>query len=543
MKRLPRLIAVAAVVTALAACTPTTSSTADTTTTLLRPPRTVLRVGVERWPSCLNPLLCADDALQQQILQHVLPGAYRLDADNNYVPTAVLDGPAEVELIPESGSSADAPSMTITYRLNPEARWADGMPMTSSDFVGTWQAVLTTPGADTDGYELISEIDDRDPLVAVVTLTTPFGNWRELFGGAHNHLLQADAFGATTDLTDSFQTELPFSGGPYQLVSWSENEAVLARTDNEWDPNRSAQIDQVRYRPVAVDDVSPDSFDVLVPAPGSAFPAPEGYESHRVPTTRVVGVWFDRRSTVLQNEAHRRALALALDRTVLAEAAVDAGSIAGPVDCAGWVPGVGPWCAAARADFTHDPAQARSVLEAEGWIPAEDGPLVRDGELLSLTLTSDPADPIGTAVADAVADALARLGITVERAQMPTVDWVGPRSLENSGGVAVYALDVGIGPETPNLYDCPLGVPTSVVAWCPVANADTVAALRTTVDVDRRVELVSTLGERIEDESVAIPLVRLADLIHVRPDRVTAPDMTRAVGGPLASLVRFTVAD
>lgn len=537
---LRRLIALGLVVAALGACTPTASTSTDTTTTLLAPPRTVLRVGVEEWPTCLNPLLCVDSPLESQILQQVLPGVYRLDASGAYVPTGLLAEPAEVAQRSVGKSSQDA-AMTIRYRLNPAARWADGKPITSSDFVGTWRAVMTTPGADTRGYDLISSVDDRDPLEAVVSLTDPYADWRDLFGGAHNHLLKADAFGATTDLTGLFATDLPFAAGPYQLVTWSENEAVLARVDNDWDPDRTAEIDQVRYRPMTVEDVSPDAFDVLVPAPSRTPDLPDGYTAQQAPTTRVVGVWLDQRSPNMQVLGHRRFLALGLDREVLARAAAEVGAVTGTVDCPGWVPGAGPWCEAAQIDLSYRPEQALAALAGEGWAPSPDGPLVRDGSPLTLTVTWDPADPVAASVAGEVTQALAAVGITVAVNAMATPDWSGPRDAATGVGIGIFSLDLGVGPSTPKIYDCPAGPDTSVIGWCPAANADTVAALASTFDPEARADLVATLAGRVEGDSIWIPIVQLADLIYLRSERVTAPALTRVVGGPLAHLAEFTV--
>lgn len=539
MTRLTRLVALLVAILAVGSCTPSTTTTADTTTSLLPPPRTVLRVGVESWPECLNPLLCVDSTLQQQILQHVLPGVYRLDDQNRYQPTAVLAEPAIVD-VPEQ--AADDTAMTITYRINPDARWAGGMPITSSDFVGTWRAVMTTPGADTRGYEAISSIDDRDPLVAVVALGERVGDWRELFGGARNHLLQADAFGATTDLTGAFVEELPFAAGPYQVVSWSENEAVLARVDNDWDPDRQARIDQIRYRPITVAEVSPDAFDVLVPGATTRVGAPEGYVEMTAPSTRVVGLWFDQRDPILQLDVNRRILAFALDREALIERALTAGTVAGPVDCLGWVPAVGPWCEAATIpEFPHNPDLSRLSLVDQGWEPDEAGRLVRGEEVFSVMLNADPNDSVASAVADVVARGLSAIGVEVRREARPTAAWATTRSTDDNTGIGVFSLDLGVGPSTENLYDCPAGPASSVIAWCPPASAELVDELHRTVGVDSRTRIAAELGHLAQGATAWVPLVQLTNRIFIRTDRVDAPLPGHVVGGPLAGLSSFAV--
>ena len=126
-------------------------ATAATSTTIPRP-STVLRVGAEDWPQCLNPLTCADRVLHDQVLQHVLPVTFEVDADGGYVASPLLVS------TPEPSATDDG--VEIVYELSADARWADGRPITSSDFVGTWRAIIDTPAADRLRYDRIVAVDD-----------------------------------------------------------------------------------------------------------------------------------------------------------------------------------------------------------------------------------------------------------------------------------------------------------------------------------------------------------------------------------------------
>ncbi|MGK2930979.1 MAG: ABC transporter substrate-binding protein, partial [Acidimicrobiales bacterium] len=282
--------------------------------TTISPARTTLRVGVEEWPECLNPITCDSPALREQILQHVLPVAFEVDEAGEYRPSPLLEDEPEVDI--------RADGMTIEYRLAAGARWDDGRPITSSDIRATWQAFVNTPGADATGYDSITSIDDADPRVAVVELSEPYGDWRTLVGGGVGWVLEADAFGGGTDLTGQFEDELPFSAAPYRLVEWDGETAVLAGVEEYWDPSRLPEVDQVRMTLVTVDELAqPAAFDLLVPA--GRTDAPEGFSTRRLPGTEVLGVWFDQRTSVLANVTHRRALSAMIDREVLIGEATD----------------------------------------------------------------------------------------------------------------------------------------------------------------------------------------------------------------------------
>ena len=181
----------------------------------------LLRVATFDWPTCLNPLTCTDPAARWLVWEHVLPKLVEVDVDGAYVASPVLAGMPEVRIDEATGQQ------TITYVLDPDARWHDGRPITSSDITGTWMARQATPGALDGGYELITAVDDRDPLVARVTLSRRFADWPELFGGHDGFLLEADAFDGVLDLTGRFEDELDFGAGPFAVASVEDRAIVL----------------------------------------------------------------------------------------------------------------------------------------------------------------------------------------------------------------------------------------------------------------------------------------------------------------------------
>lgn len=517
---------------AAAACTDGDLDTAEPgTTATIAPPDTVLRIGVEAWPRCVNPLTCADEALYDTVLQHVLPRAMTIAPDGDYVASRLLAGePQPVTL--------DDGTIEIRYRIADDAVWADGRPVTSTDFVATWQAVMDTPGADTTGYRRIVSVDDADPAEAVVVLDTPLVDWQELFGGASGFVLQADAFGAGPDLSGRFDEELPISGGPYQLVSWDSERAVLAATD-AWEGEDQPDVDQVRLERVDIDELEePQAYDMLVPAPGTRAEAPDGFETVDGPSGRILGVWLDQRSSLLSTLEGRRAIDALLARDDLVEAA---GFTA--VSCAGWAPAIGPWCdAAATERSAADPDLARFVLATQGWVPDGAGNLVNGETVLSLPMTHDPATPGSTALADEVAAAFDEVGIGVERRETPTDTWWEARPLDQGTGVGLFAVDVGASPRVGDLYGCPDGAPTSVVAACPPAIVEAARSLGT-MDPTDALDSVAMIGELVAEQVLWVPVVELPGRGFVRVGRVDLPEQRSPVGGPLAGLAAFQGGD
>ena len=531
-----------AVVLAAAGCTsgggPSDGQNGDVAVTAIPPASTLLRVGVEAWPSCLNPITCDSPELRDEVLQHVLPVAFELSDDNELVASPLLAGTPEVKPV--------GAGMTATYTIADDARWSDGTPVTSSDFRATWEAIMATPGADTTGYDQITGIDDADPLVARVRFSAPYGDWKQLFGGGRGWVLEGDALGPTADVTGLFRTELPFSAGPYRLAMWDGDSAVLTRNEGYWAGDRQPNIDQVRLVRVSIDDlVNPAAFDILIREGGGGAGAdvpdvPDGFDSRAVPTTSVLGVWFDRRTPLLQPLEHRQVLATLTDRQALQRLATDVE--ADPIDCLGWLPGVGPWCQAASVSLPdYDPDLAGFALSTLGWSLDPSGVRVRDGLPFAIPIAHDPSVPGSAEVADALAKAFEAVGIGVDNIEIPISAWRDTRSPDQQTGVGVYPIDLGISPEVTDLYGCVGGVASSVLSWCEPEVVDKSQALVTTASPDGQRGLVARIGTIAGDDLAWVPIAQLSTTVYVRTGVVTVPDAAPVVGGALARLYRFEV--
>ena len=111
-------------------------------------------LAVEQWPECLNPLTSCANAtwLSWSVLVHILPRLMEFDVNNNIGASPVL---LEAPTVDNGGALLnDDGTLTITYRLNGEARWSDGTPITSTDVWFTWRARIDTEGSlNTIGYD------------------------------------------------------------------------------------------------------------------------------------------------------------------------------------------------------------------------------------------------------------------------------------------------------------------------------------------------------------------------------------------------------
>ncbi|HWS47889.1 MAG TPA: ABC transporter substrate-binding protein, partial [Acidimicrobiia bacterium] len=148
-KKLRLFAALAAFALVLAACGSSSKSSSgggSSNTAAAGKKGGALVVGAEQWPDCLNPITqCANSSwLQWLIPIHVLPRLAELDPNNNFVASPLI---TELPTTSNGGVTGSGKTFTVTYHLNPNAKWDDGTAITSADVVFSWQAVMKSTGS------------------------------------------------------------------------------------------------------------------------------------------------------------------------------------------------------------------------------------------------------------------------------------------------------------------------------------------------------------------------------------------------------------
>ncbi|MGD8820987.1 MAG: ABC transporter substrate-binding protein, partial [Anaerolineae bacterium] len=99
--------------------------------------------------------------------------------DENNEPQSVLL--AEMPSLDNGGISEDG--TTITLNLRDDIVWSDGEPITSADFVFTWE-MYTNPAntvASTYPYDLLAAMEAPDERTVVMSFDEPFVPWMAAF--------------------------------------------------------------------------------------------------------------------------------------------------------------------------------------------------------------------------------------------------------------------------------------------------------------------------------------------------------------------------
>ena len=183
-----------------------------------------LRLGEPDEPDSLNPLFAnsaASDLAFGMIFSYVL----RYDQNGNYFPDLALAVPT----LANGGISKDQKTITIHLRHN--ARWADGVPLTSADWIFTYHAVFN-PANNTKtkyGWDDIASVNAPDPYTIVMHLKAPTVAVLGILapGGAGYPPLPAHVLSKYPNLNRVSFNSAPLGSGPYVLKTWNHESSLI----------------------------------------------------------------------------------------------------------------------------------------------------------------------------------------------------------------------------------------------------------------------------------------------------------------------------
>jgi peptide/nickel transport system substrate-binding protein len=182
----------------------------------------------------------------QEVLDGVLP-------QGPFINTPDLKPTLNTDLIVSAEQTSTAPQ-TIVYKINPDASWNDGTPISADDFIYAWQ---TQNGVDckdcstvsTGGYDQIQSVvgSDNGKTVTVV-FKTPYSDWQGLFGPLYPaHIAKQHG-----DLAASWkwldETQPTYSGGPYVISAYEKDVSVTETPNPKWYGKTKPSLDKLVFR-------------------------------------------------------------------------------------------------------------------------------------------------------------------------------------------------------------------------------------------------------------------------------------------------------
>jgi len=273
-----------------------------------------------------------------------------------------------VPTLRNGGISTDG--KTITYRLRPDLRFADGTPLSAHDCVYSIQAILN-PRNNVQtryGYDRILRADAPNNTTLVLHLRAPFAPIFTLVLAPQGFpILPAHLLEKLPDFNHIGFSDAPIGGGPFVVRRWYHGDRVelvanpyyyrgkphITNLTIRFVPDSDTAINQLRTREADVffNDQDMRNVPLLQSLPGVTV--------LRTPVNAVGALIFNTQAPATSNDTIRRALVEAIDIGALVRK-----TYRGAVEARGAGRGLFEWAYAARYPLTatYDPAAARAIL-------------------------------------------------------------------------------------------------------------------------------------------------------------------------------------
>ena len=362
----------------------------------------------------------------------------------------------EGELAESWQVSAD--QKTITFKLKPNLKWADGKPLTSADVLWTWQAVIDekTGSPYASDYQLVKKAEAPDPLTFSVTYQQAYAPALDSWSGLQilpKHLLKGQ------DLHTTAFARKPVGSSYYQLDSWTHGEN-LKLSRNASSVLGQAQIDKLVTR--IIPDSSAQFLELMADNIDSMSLDPIKYAriiparpelKQKLALYKELGsgytyMGFNLKHKPFDDVRVRHAINYAIDKQEI----IDGVYLGLGIDIASpYKPGT-RWSNPNLKSYAYDPKKAKALLKEVGFVDADgDGFLERDGKPFSFEIiTNQNKEREKTAVL--IQRRLKDVGIDV---QIRAIEWASFISRFIKTGdfdVVVLGWGLGLDPDQFNIW-------------------------------------------------------------------------------------------
>jgi len=376
--------------------------------------------GIAGTPHYLNPLLVgAHNEAERDVCALIFSGLTRFNAYGEIV----ADLARSWEVSPDG--------LRYTFRLRPDARWHDGLPVTADDVLFTVGLLKDPefPGPPEAAAAIWRTVDVEkvDSRTVRFTLAQPYAPFLDLttIGILPAHLLKGIR---ATELIETAFNLNPVGSGPFRLKEIGiENGAITWILLEPFSDHYmgSSYLGHVQFHFYPDHHTMPEAYASGEIEGIASLRAADLQRAYTLPglnlfsaqTAEYELVFLNMRradSPFFQEAEVRQALLYALDRQLIIDQALEGQAV---VAHSPLIPGT--WAYNDRTpQYTYDPTMARKLLDEAGWVPGDDGVRSKEGHRLAFTLLA-PNEAEDTEVARLLVQQWAGIGVTVTLRSVP----------------------------------------------------------------------------------------------------------------------------
>jgi peptide/nickel transport system substrate-binding protein len=314
--------------------------------------------------------------------------AWSWDETNSAYPLLVTEIPSTEN----GGLSADG--LTITLNLVDYATWSDGTPLTSADFLFTYDMIMDDANAVDSKYpyDYLASLTAPDDYTVVMTFDEPFAPWLPNFWGNGNilpkHVLEPVYQSEGTIQNAAWNLAPTVGCGPFLFEEWESGSYIsFVKDENYW--GDVAKLDKVVYQFVPDDAAQTAAalagdVDIAYWPPYEDIPAflDAGLEVVTQPCGYNEGWYFNLRedsaSPGILDFNVRKAMVMGLDRESNTDIRV---GMVSPIET--FWGGIPAFESPDIVPYEYDPVAAAQLLEDSGYVDS-------DGDGIREDLNGDP---------------------------------------------------------------------------------------------------------------------------------------------------------
>ncbi len=347
---------------------------------------------------------------------------------------------------------------TITFKLKPNLKWADGKPLTSADVLFTWQLVTDekTQSPYASDYQLVKKAEAPDDLTFSVTYSEAYAPAVDSWSGLQimpKHLLQGK------DVHKTGFARQPIGSHYYKLDSWVTGEnlklsrnpssimgqANISQLVTRIIPDNSAQFLELMADNIDSMSLDPIKYSRIIPA------RPELQKKlalYKELGNSYTYMGFNLKHKPFNDKRVRQAINYAIDKQEIIDGVyLGLGiNIASP-----YKPGT-RWSNPDLKPYAYDPAKAKALLKEAGFTDANgDGILEKDGKPFSFEiLTNQNKEREKTAVL--IQRRLKDVGIEVKIRAIEWASFISRFIKTGDFDVVVLGWGLGLDPDQYNIW-------------------------------------------------------------------------------------------
>lgn len=348
---------------------------------------------------------------------------------------------------------------TITFKLKPNLKWADGKPLTSTDVLFTWQAVIKPKTASpyASDFSLVKYAQTPDPLTFQVTYAQPFSPALDSWAGLQvlpKHLLEGQ------DLHSTAFARNPVGSSYYRLGKWAHGEHITL-TRNPSSALGPAQIDQLVTRMIPDTaaqflELMADNIDTMGLTPityARIIPArPELQQKlnlYKELGNSYTYLGFNLKRKPFDDVRVRKAINYAIDKQEIIDGVyLGLGiNIASP-----YKPGT-RWSNPDLKPYSYNPAKARELLKEAGFVDSNgDGIVERDGKPLRFELITNNGNKEREKTAVFIQRRLKEVGIDISIREYEWATFLTNFIKPGNFDAVILGWSLGLDPDQYNIW-------------------------------------------------------------------------------------------